>query len=146
MNDEDRPGRGVATRDDRVGKLVGDDGHQEPEGADQPDRPGERRIDLGLELGDPSGHGDGHDRDDEQPRDVEADLEAEDPRDGDAVHGAIPGRAARSDSCAADAGSRLARLARRPALSARRPAMTTIATPSTIVVSDQKSNGKSWTR
>ena len=49
-------------------------------------------CDIGLELRQPARHGHGDDRDDEQPREVEADLEAEDPRDRDAVHRAASAR------------------------------------------------------
>src|SRR5258706_6999784 len=129
-----------------MGQLVGDDRQHEPERADQPDPPRHGRLDPGLELAKAAGDGDGDDGDDEDQRQVEADLDPHDPGDRDAVHRAPSAWAAVTASVGAGSSAGAVRRASRPAPSATSPARTTITTPRTIVVSDQKSNGKSWTR
>src|SRR5438552_1150455 len=146
MNEEGGRGRPVTAGNDGVRELVGDDGREEPERTDQADRPRDQRIHPGLEVDEATLDRHRHDRHDEQPRDMETDLEAEDPRDRDAVHRAASGAAPAIAPVAADPAMWVARLARRPAAIERAAARATITTPSTIVVSDQKSNGKSWTR
>src|SRR5689334_12314757 len=132
-----------------MGQLVSDRREHEPQRAEESDRPARGRIDVGLEGDEPVGDGDRDDRDDEQPRDVQPDLEAEDPRDRHAVHrraSAVEGPAEAPVATAAGAGDGAFRPASRRMTNQTTAAKPRITTPSTIVVSDQKSNGKSWTR
>ena len=136
MDDEGGRGRAVAAGNNRMGELVGDDGQEEAERADQPDRPRDQRIHPGLEVDEPTLDRHGHDRHDEQPRDVEADLEPEDARDRDPVHRTASGAAPAIEPAAADPGACAARFARRPAATDRMAAAIEIDPPDGPCVGD----------
>ena len=98
---------------------------EEPEGDDPAEQPLDHRLHGGIDLGDLDGAQGRDEGDDEDPAELQPDLDAQDPGDGDADH-ALP-------------------WPRRPASQAVPSERTKISAPTAIAVSDQNCSGNSWT-